>query len=134
MNDINFESNKNIDQKKFKFFLFKMNFICYFGLFLILYVQSGFSFEFTECIDKPLFMVENGVAKLSCSTDDWFGYCSLINKKTSKRCTVAINHSNYASKQSDCKQDKRIDFAGDANEKKCSFTIKDVRKSGMWQN
>jgi hypothetical protein len=97
-------------------------------------VQSGLSFEFTQCIDTPVLIVENGNAKLGCSTDDSFGYCTLINRKTSKRCTIKISYFNHDSKESDCDQDKRIDFVGNAKEKKCFFTIRNVRKSGMWQN
>ena len=100
-------------------------------LFLILHVQTGFTFEFTKCIDKPLLAVENGVAQMGCTTDDWFGYCTLINKKTLQRCTIEISFSNYFTKQSDCDQDKRIDFDGNVGQHTCIFTIKDVHESGM---
>ena len=103
----------------------------YLCFFLILHVQTVSTFEFKKCNDKPLLIVENGVAKMGCTTDDWFGYCTLINKKTLQSCTIEISYYSYVTKQSDCDHDKRIDFAGNVGQHTCIFTIKDVHNSGM---
>ncbi len=100
-------------------------------LFLILNVQTVNAFQFTNCTEKPLLILENGIAQMGCTTDGWFGYCTLINNKASKSCTIEINRHNYATKHSDCDLDQRIKFTGDASKKTCIFTIGGVQNSGV---
>ncbi len=97
----------------------------HFGLFLILHVQTMSTFVLNECTEKPGVIMENGVARMGCTSDRWFDYCSLKSKKTFKKCTI----NSYAKMQPDCDEDKRIDHSGDSSS--CYFTIKDIKESGM---